>query len=172
MPFDSKAIANYFLKVAKEEEIPLTQMKLQKLVYYSHGWHLGIIGPPLLDEQVQAWSFGPVIRSLYNEFREFGATNIDRLAEAMEFTGKWTMTFRVPTLEDCPDKDSAFIKAFLSRIWNVYKNYSATQLTNMTHAEGTPWDTVRKSFPGAIPKYATIDDDIIRRYFQKRGKPE
>ena len=47
-------------------------MKVQKLVYYAHGWHLGLADAPLIGELVEAWRWGPVIRSLYAALAEFG----------------------------------------------------------------------------------------------------
>ena len=84
MPFSAKAVANVFLELADAAKQTLTPMKLQKLVYYAHGWYLGLTGRPLLDELIQAWSFGPVVRSLYNEFKEFGADPITHKATTIE----------------------------------------------------------------------------------------
>ena len=60
-PYTAKAIANYFLKHRKrfKRKGPITQMKLHKLVYFAHGWHLALKGEPLIDETLQAWDYGP-----------------------------------------------------------------------------------------------------------------
>jgi uncharacterized phage-associated protein len=55
MPFDSKAVANEFLKLAEQDGVKLSPMKLLKLVYFAHGWHLALKGEPLLNERVEAW---------------------------------------------------------------------------------------------------------------------
>ena len=57
MPYDAKSIANFFIDRAKESGETLTQMKLHKLIYYAHGWHLALTGEPLIDEPVQAWNY-------------------------------------------------------------------------------------------------------------------
>ena len=72
MPYDPKAIANYFLDLARAQEKALTPLKIQKLVYFANGWHLAIKGVPLINEQVEAWRFGPVIPSLYTHFERMG----------------------------------------------------------------------------------------------------
>nr|WP_256351506.1 type II toxin-antitoxin system antitoxin SocA domain-containing protein [Pseudomonas gingeri] len=51
-------------------------MKQQKLVYYSHGWHAGYTDQPLINEAVETWQYGPVIPSLYHEFKRFGSGEI------------------------------------------------------------------------------------------------
>ena len=43
------AIANFFITLGVERECPPTQMKLQKLVYFAHGWHLGLYDQPLIE---------------------------------------------------------------------------------------------------------------------------
>jgi uncharacterized phage-associated protein len=172
MRYDAKAIANFFLDLAEAESVRLSHMKLQKLVYYAHGWHLGLTGEPLLDEEVQAWSFGPVIRSLYSVFRQFGSDDITgRAAKYQRVPGR-RLTFRKcqPSICDYEDESREFIEALLRRVWDVYKNYSATQLSNMTHAPGTPWDQVNRKYSGNIPKYATIPDDWIREHFEGQGR--
>ncbi|MDR1179204.1 MAG: SocA family protein [Spirochaetales bacterium] len=46
-------------------------MKLQKLIYFCQGFHLAFFDSPLFDEDIQAWSHGPVCPSLYHRFRKF-----------------------------------------------------------------------------------------------------
>ena len=57
------AIANAFIERALREEYPITHMKVQKLVYIAHGWSLGIRGEDLINENIMAWKYGPVIAS-------------------------------------------------------------------------------------------------------------
>ena len=73
----AKAIANYFL----DKSIDLTPMKIIKLVYIAHGWHLAITDKPLIEDYVQAWEFGPVIPDLYHEFKKYGNTPIKTYAK-------------------------------------------------------------------------------------------
>ena len=79
MPFSAAAVANEFLRLARRDEQTITPLKMQKLVYFAHGWHLALFGTPLIEEPVQAWQFGPVISSLYQEFKKFGSRAIRRL---------------------------------------------------------------------------------------------
>jgi uncharacterized phage-associated protein len=175
IPYDAKAIANFFLGLAEDEKIPLTPMKLQKLVYYAHGWHLGLTGHPLLNEAVQAWNFGPVIMSLYKEFADFGSGPITRKAKDVEgnpgasvFDSEFTL--HEPSIDDYTPESKAFTKNLLERIWRVYSGFTAVQLSNMTHAPGTPWDQVNKRYNGNIPKYETIPEELIKQYFQVQVK--
>ena len=69
MPFSAAAVANEFLHLAHRDDRPITPLKMQKLVYFAHGWHLAITGAPLISEPIQAWQYGPVISSLYQIFK-------------------------------------------------------------------------------------------------------
>ncbi len=71
-PNNSIAVANAFLDLAKKSEEEITHMKLQKLIYIAHGFNLSNFDFPLIDEQVEAWRYGPVIRSVYDEFKSYG----------------------------------------------------------------------------------------------------
>src|SRR5262245_56745225 len=88
MTFPAKAVANFFLEKGFKEEIPISPMKVQKLVYFGHGWSLGLTGDPFIEEVIEAWPYGPVIKSLYHEFKGYGNGPITVLAtEAVWPTG-------------------------------------------------------------------------------------
>lgn len=156
MPYNAKAVANYFLDLAEREGKKLSPMKLQKLVYFAHGWHLAINEKPLLNEQVEAWPYGPVISSLYHEFKDFGSGAIDR--RAIDFFEDEPQT--VPT-EDADTCD------LLNKVWNEYKGYTAIQLSNMTHEPGSPW---QKTWDGSGIRGTDIPAEQIRAYFVSQAK--
>ena len=64
-------VANFFFERGERDGIPITPLKLNKLVYIAYGWVAGAIGQRLFDEEIEAWQHGPVIRSLYDEFKHF-----------------------------------------------------------------------------------------------------
>ncbi|MFQ5632018.1 MAG: Panacea domain-containing protein, partial [bacterium] len=57
--YDSRLIANYFIDFARKDGVAISPMKLQKLVYFAHGYYLAITGQPLIEEEIQAWRYGP-----------------------------------------------------------------------------------------------------------------
>jgi uncharacterized phage-associated protein len=137
-------------------------MKIQKLVYFANGWHLAVKGDPLIDEQVEAWTFGPVILSLYGAFRKSGGRPIT--ASAVRRDSDFQIV-GVHDLGDVPDQ-ARFTNALLDRIWAIYGGYSAIQLSNETHRSGSPWDTVFKHYKGTIPKGTDIPANLMRKYFR------
>lgn len=171
MPYSAKAIANYFLAKAREANRELTPMKLQKLVYFAQGWHLAVRNESLIDEQVEAWPYGPVIPTLYREFREFGDRPITFEATDCVPNGRGGLRFVRPSVDDQPHV-AEFTKLFLDRIWDVYGAYSAIQLSNMTHKSGSPWDQVREEHAGQIPRGTDIPRSTITRYFLDLARSE
>ena len=140
--YPAAAVANFFINKAKSEDDSITLMKLSKLVYIAHGWSLALLGEPLIKESIEAWKFGPVIESLYHEFKRFGNRPIDLLAVEDEIQDK-------------------HILKLLNKIWDGYKEYSAYELSNWTHITNSPWDQVYS--PGERNK--VIDNGIIKDYF-------
>ena len=163
MTYPTEAIANYFLEKARAAGDEISPMKLQKLVYYAHGWHLGILGEPLIDEQVEAWQYGPVIRSLYHEFKEFGNQPIDRLATQRTPIG--TTTPRLPA-------SAAEARPILDEVYDSYGVYTPFQLSMMTHAPGTPWSQTFERYQGTLPRGTDIPQDLIERHFKDLAFPD
>jgi uncharacterized phage-associated protein len=153
MPYDAKSLANYFLDIANENRQSIDPMKLQKLVYYACGWYAGHTGEPLIDEAIEAWPYGPVIPSLYHEFKRFGAGVI--VAKATEFDG---MQFR----QVAPPAEP-HIRQFLSNIWTSYGGYTGTQLSEFTHATDGPWWATMQASGGT--RGADIPFPLIAQHF-------
>lgn len=166
MPFKATAIANLVLDLAEPDGVPVSPMKLQKLVYIAHGWHLGFGYGPLVSEAVQAWRYGPVIPAVYAAFASFGSKPItNRRADDFKLhDGKLTIS-RVQ-LPDTPEAGLA--NRVVLEVWNAYKQFSAVELSNATHKPGTPWDEIKQNFPlGSIPYGEVIPNDRIEDYYKK-----
>lgn len=150
------AIANYFIKKSFEDGTGLTPMKLLKLVYIAHGWHLGLAGEPLIGERVEAWKYGPVVPSVYDEFKHYGDRNISKLAY---FNERGQLVSPLPNEATLP---------FLDEVWQVYKEYNGLQLSTLTHQPGTPWDVVWNRQGGRDRKGAEITNDLIAAYYKTK----
>ena len=146
-------IANFFLEKGKEEARPISMLKLIKLCYIAHGWNLGLTGEPLFKESVEAWQYGPVVPSLYHEFKHFGRKPIDRFAQELDLKD-----FAMTTAE--PPKDTQ-TRAIMEKVWDVYKTSSGNSLINRTHAQGTPW----KNNYRLGEKGITIPNQEIQEYY-------
>lgn len=169
--FTADAVANEFL--ANFKGFGITPMKLQKLVYYAHAWYLANYDEPLISEPIQAWRYGPVIQSLYSEFRDFRNEPINRLAIELEMLKTDGPGVRIrryePRLSDAsfqhlqPERAAAHVGA----VWNALGRFSATQLSNMTHQPNEPWLQIRNEFDGSIPKAVAIPNELIKQCFKE-----
>jgi len=153
--FTPLQVANYFIKKNFDTGKGLTPMKLLKLCYVAHGWHLGITGEPLLTEPIQAWKYGPVIVSLYHDFKRYGNGEITSL-EA-ELNDEWESCIPMPN-----DKN---IESLLDKIWEIYGKYDGVFLSSLTHELGTPWDIVWNRNGGSQREGAIIPNDLIREHY-------
>ena len=160
--YDVRAIANWFIERSARSDSDMTAMRLQKLSYIAHGWSLAF-DEPLVHEAVEAWKWGPVFRTVYREFSEFGSRPINRMATAFDGT---TLLDREIDIESYSEPDPDATRNFLEDIWQRYKDFSASELMNLTHREGTPWHQVLTENGGTLPRYAIISNDRIQRYYK------
>jgi uncharacterized phage-associated protein len=180
MPYPAIAVANEFLDLALRENRELTQMQVQKLVFFAHGWHLAIYGQPLIDEQVEAWRFGPVIRSLYGIFRGYGSHPISELHRNLRYEDPdgdngFRIAWDDPLRLELSADGAADAKRLIERVWQVYGGYSAYQLSNMTHQPGTPWHTVVREYEKSgiqLPKGTDIPAPVLKEYFTNLGRSQ
>lgn len=150
MAYSVFAIANAFIELSKQENIPVTNMKLQKLVYIAHGFSLASLSKPLFTDDIRALKWGPVIMSLYNEVKHFGNQPIDEKI-------KLSAQDEVIDLSNNQSVETVIVKF----VWNRYKNYSAAQLSSITHQKGTPWNLVWRD-----DEYAVIPNDLIQSHYK------
>ncbi|WP_033290316.1 Panacea domain-containing protein [Amycolatopsis jejuensis] len=121
-PYSARTIAKWFIAWAEAEEADLSNLKLQKLLYYAQGHYVALHRKPLFKEDIQAWSHGPVVPAVYHEWKGYGSADL-HLEPADPFN--WA---------DVSGEDSQF----LGQVWNSYGWYAAWHLRNMTHDE-PPW---------------------------------
>ena len=155
-PYSSKSVSNFFL--AKSRAI--TQMKLHKLLYFAHGWHLGLTNLPLLDEMVEAWQDGPIVPSVFHEFKTFGLRPITQVAQ--EFNPQKFARETVPPV----DAEDTFVHDLLERIWEVYNGFSDDQLFHLIYTVGSPWSKTHNQHPGI--KGVDIPNQLFAEHFAVR----
>lgn len=97
----------------------ISNLKLQKLLYYCQGVYLALNNEPLFDEEIEAWQYGPVVPPVYHEYKDCGSQYIPSLSTA-EIEMK--------------AEDFEIIK----EVYEVFGQFSALKLMEMTHNEN-PW---------------------------------
>lgn len=154
------AVANYFVGKSLQSGVELTPMKLIKMVYIAHGWHLGVYDTPLINEAVQAWKYGPVIDSVYQHFKKYRDKQVTAMAES-SVDGQ----ISIPTVGD----NSALI-TFLDVIWEKYKKFNGWELSDITHQQDTPWDKTWKQNGGGSMSGAIIPNNEIAEHYRQLKK--
>lgn len=137
-------------------------MKLQKLLYYANGWWLATEGEPLLNENPQVWRYGPVFRWLYSSLSGFGHGNIGGPVSPGPFAGG------KPTLEGEEGADR--VRALLEWIWNEHGHKTAIQLSDETHAPGTPWRKIAEKYNFRVPTNKEIPPSEDWAYFSNLAR--
>lgn len=121
---NAKQAASFFIEKSSQlnENNDLTNLKLQKMLYFAQVEYLKEKGVPLFDDPIEAWQYGPVVPVVYDWLKFCGAYQISK--------------FDVETSAD--GLDEATID-FLERIWKKYSRYSAFGLVDKTHEPGSVW---------------------------------
>jgi uncharacterized phage-associated protein len=133
-------VAEFFVQqVDQESGDNITNLKLQKLLYYAQGFHLAMRhGDPLFSESISAWKHGPVVRSVYLRYKHLGWQPIGR---SSDFDA---------------DRFLPEVQEILRAVYETYGQFTATKLESMTHEE-PPW---RKTRPQSV-----ITRDAMGKYF-------
>lgn len=160
MPYPVAAVANSFLDVGKSVGEPIDPMKMQKLVYFAHGWHLGYGLGALSADHAQAWRWGPVFPELYHAVKIWGSGAIMRPVSTVEVDGG---QFR-PNTPTVPASTVAV--QLIRRVWDIYGHMNGLALSQLTHVHGGPWQVVRERSPGE--RNLVIPNSLIREYFARK----
>ncbi|MCG5538937.1 Panacea domain-containing protein [Halorhodospira sp. 9622] len=137
-------IAKRLLEKAHERGLSLTPMQLIKLVYLAHGWMLGLHSRPMIQEPVEAWQYGPVVRTVYDRVKQYRSRPVEAIAGRP----------RTPDLDE-EEED------LLDQVLTVYGDQPGTFLSMITHQEGTPWDLTWRHFG----RNGSISNDLIEAHF-------
>lgn len=145
MAYKAIDIAKKLIFLAQQDEANggecLTNLKLQKLLYYQQGYHLAAFGTPLFEENVESWMYGPVVPVVYDTYAEFGAHTL-------------------PSEENTPvvltdDEEELFLQ-----VYEAYRDFSAIGLMNKTHQE-KPWQEALPHDKGTV-----ISQDSMKAFFK------
>ncbi len=125
---DPLIISNNLLYLSGKEGIPVTPMKLQKLLYFLYRDYLKKTKVSLFSERFEAWKYGPVIASVYNEFNHYEDNPIKEFYK--DNNGK------AYKLSESRNLDFGEI---LHSVWDKYKYYNGIELSKLTQKEDSAW---------------------------------
>jgi uncharacterized phage-associated protein len=114
-------VAHFFIWKSSQCEggSAVSNLKLQKLLYYAKGFYQALYDTPLFPEALQAWRHGPVVPGVYHSFKNCGGNPIG--ANAFD-----------------PSKFTEDQLSFLEEVWEIYGQFSAWKLRELSHCD-KPW---------------------------------
>ena len=143
-------IANYFINKGKYDNYTLN-----KLVYIAKGFALATFDDSLFEEEVEAWKYGPVISSLYHEFKRFKDQPIDELSI------NFSESKKEATIPEVSSEDTVILQ-ILQFVNSKYGKKTRQEFENLTHHDGSPW----KEYYEIGKMFIKIPNHEIKKHFK------
>lgn len=145
--YDAKTIAKYFIwKTDQEGAERISNLKLQKLIYYSQGLHLVLHNAPLFGDEIFAWNYGPVVRAVYAVYKHYGSGGIP------------------PNLKFNIDSIDEKTRNYLDEINDAFGQFSAIRLMHIAHSDQC-WISAH---PNKIITHKAMKETLVK--YVKNGK--
>lgn len=162
MNADGRALANYILDRCDANGRDVTNLALQKLMYFCHTWMLVRYKVPLVKHSFEAWEFGPVLPYVYRDFKEHGDSRITTRARSLNLSSGERETAQL----NLPAEESEFLDSLIA----FYARLSAFDLVMMSHVAGGPWDQVWRHSGKANPGMR-ITNQMIETFYSRSQLP-
>jgi uncharacterized phage-associated protein len=160
-PYDPRAVANLLLDLADRQEdgpLPISNLALQKLLYFAHGHFLIRTGMPLVQGAFEAWTFGPVHPAVYQAFK----SEADRPIQ-IRAVGRNAITGEQRAL---PIPDDTQVRRHLREVLHAYGGLSPGRLVDISHAPKGPWATVVNKAKTSVALGLRITDAVTLECFK------
>ena len=137
--------SEYVIECYKRYGKQITNLELQKLMYFLEAIYMVITGDEsLYEESFSAWNFGPVNTEIYNRYKKFGRNPI-------------------ALTEDIVINEAN--RFFVENLYSLFKDFKPAALVNLSHSEGSPWFEIYKENNGNIPRDAKISKLKTKNWF-------
>lgn len=136
-------VAKYIILFCKEHGYSISNLKLQKLLYFVQAQFLNELGQPAFQEEIEAWDFGPVVPEAYQYFKIWGSSEI-------------------PDCETEGAREKIYLndQRLMDDILTECAGYPATTLVEITHHQA-PWNNVYEKYCNNV-----ITKKSIKEYFE------
>ena len=142
-PTTASDIAKYFIASFQKKKKEISNLKLQKLLYYAQAWHLALYGSPLFADSIEAWVHGPVVPSVFREYKKY----------------TWN-----PISEKIDAKTPETMKFHLGEVVRIYGDLDAVTLERRTHRE-SPWKEARGTLAPDEPSNRVITQESMKNFY-------
>ncbi len=143
-------VSSYIIKFSHDHGSSITNLKLQKLLYYAQGWHLAFYNRPLFHDRIEAWVYGPVVPSVYHRYQKYSYKEINEDVEYPQFESS----------------DNDYLNDFLDEFLGEFIVLDAFEMERMTHKE-PPWLEARGDLPPDAISADEISLDVMEKYFKQ-----
>lgn len=140
--------SEYLVKYFNDKDISITNLKLNKILYYIEAWYLSACKKPLFQEDFQAWVHGPVVPEVYHKYKIFGAGNLF-MSQDVEINNNNT--------------DTNILKV-VDFVFDVYGRYDGPYLEGLTHSE-FPWIQARQDVGPLEVSQISIDKNTMKDFY-------
>lgn len=147
----AQVIADRIVDFCHEHGEPITNLRLQKLLYYSQAWHLGFTGKPLFPDRLEAWVHGPAQPEVFAHFSPFASQPIDR----------------PPTGVKLP----ASAESHLNEVLAAYSGLSAFDLERLSQRD-RPWQDARRGLANDDPATPVIAVGRLRVHYRQQANEQ
>ena len=134
-------IADYIIRYEDKRDHCINNLKLQKILYFLQAQFVVTYNKSLFDDKLIAWDWGPVVESVYNNYKVYAGASI--FVNPKNYRNAYIAS-----------EHREMIDEFLEYI----RPYSSTQLVNICHHQ-TPWKNARARWNGVI----SLDE--LREFF-------
>lgn len=118
MVYNVRDVAAYIVDYSIKINKPISNLKLQKLLYYTQAYFTVKKDLPCFQEEIEHWRHGPVVREVYSEYKMYFNDKINNVKE----------------YNNIKEEDANLIK----EVVESYKNYGPWDMVKKTHEE-EPW---------------------------------
>jgi uncharacterized phage-associated protein len=154
-------VANWFIDKNKIDQLELIHLKIQKLLYLAQGFYLANRDKLLFEDPIEAWEYGPVIRSIYDylNFYDIKQQVSEKIILHTPQNGNYTAL--VPIIAS----DDLEINSYLASFWNEYAQYNLWDFNYFSHQQGSPWEKTITALKNGIVSSQVIPIELIKSYF-------
>lgn len=158
--YDVRDVANFTLEFAERRGVAVTNLALQKLLYFVHGWFFSMYERPLIKNKFEAWKYGPVQRVIYDQFKSFQNDPIRNVRAVYIDPLSGEEVYREPVI--APEHAE-----LIEQVLRKYQCYTAGQLVQESHVEDGPWEYVWQQAEEAVYPGMKIPDALILDHFKR-----
>lgn len=157
MAYDALDIARYVIKYSNDQDYGVSNLKLQKILYFIQAYFLIQTNHPCFREPIEAWDFGPVVPTVYKQYKMYASADVPTMESYISFDGDDIWKSKRIRFNKINIKDED--KILINKVVDKFSEYSATDLVTLTQHQ-TPWIDAFSS-----GKNNEISLDIIKDYF-------